>query len=44
MELPTPPLHPSRGYEDRDWWPKLHADGVFFVSRLKDGASSLRDR
>jgi len=26
----------DRGYEDHDWWRKLAADGVFFVSRLKD--------
>lgn len=26
----------DRGYEDHDWWRKLDADGVFFVSRLKD--------
>jgi len=26
----------DRGYEDHDWWRKLNADGVFFVSRLKD--------
>lgn len=26
----------DRGYEDHHWWRKLDADGVFFVSRLKD--------
>lgn len=26
----------DRGYEDHDWWRKLTAEGVFFVSRLKD--------
>jgi len=26
----------DRGYEDHDWWRKLTADGVFFVTRLKD--------
>jgi hypothetical protein len=26
----------DRGYEDHAWWRKLTADGVFFVSRLKD--------
>lgn len=26
----------DRGYEDHGWWRKLAADGVFFVSRLKD--------
>jgi hypothetical protein len=26
----------DRGYEDHAWWGKLTADGVFFVSRLKD--------
>jgi len=29
----------DRGYEDHDWWRKLTADGVFFVSRLKDSTS-----
>jgi hypothetical protein len=29
----------DRGYEDHDWWRKLDADGVFFVSRLKDSTS-----
>lgn len=29
----------DRGYEDHDWWRKLAADGVFFVSRLKDSTS-----
>lgn len=26
----------DRGYEDHNWWRKLTAGGVFFVSRLKD--------
>jgi diacylglycerol kinase len=26
----------DRGYEDHEWWRKLTAEGVFFVSRLKD--------
>jgi hypothetical protein len=26
----------DRGYEDRKWWRKLSAQGVWFVSRLKD--------
>lgn len=26
----------DRGYEDHDWWRKLTAEEVFFVSRLKD--------
>ncbi len=26
----------DRGYEDHNWWRKLTADGVYFVSRLKD--------
>lgn len=29
----------DRGYEDHDWWRRLTADGVFFVSRLKDSTS-----
>jgi hypothetical protein len=29
----------DRGYEDHDWWRKLDADGVYFVSRLKDSTS-----
>jgi hypothetical protein len=29
----------DRGYEDHAWWRKLTADGVFFVSRLKDSAN-----
>jgi hypothetical protein len=29
----------DRAYEDHDWWRKLAADGVFFVSRLKDSTS-----
>ena len=29
----------DRGYEDHDWWRKLTADGVYFVSRLKDSTS-----
>lgn len=29
----------DRGYEDHDWWRKLDADGVSFVSRLKDSTS-----
>ncbi len=29
----------DRGYEDHDWWRKLTADGVFFISRLKDSTS-----
>lgn len=29
----------DRGYEDHAWWRKLHAGGVFFVSRLKDSTS-----
>jgi hypothetical protein len=29
----------DRGYEDHNWWRKLDADGVFFVSRLKDSTS-----
>lgn len=29
----------DRGYEDHDWWRKLSAAGVFFVSRLKDSTS-----
>jgi len=29
----------DRGYEDHDWWLKLDADGVFFVSWLKDSTS-----
>jgi len=26
----------DRGYEDHTWWRRLHGEGVFFVSRLKD--------
>jgi len=26
----------DRGYEDHAWWRRLQADGVYFVSRLKD--------
>jgi hypothetical protein len=29
----------DRGYEDHRWWRKLTADGVFFVTRLKDSTS-----
>ena len=29
----------DRGYEDHNWWRRLDADGVFFVSRLKDSTS-----
>lgn len=29
----------DRGYEDHEWWRKLDADGVSFVSRLKDSTS-----
>jgi hypothetical protein len=29
----------DRGYEDHDWWRKLTADEVYFVSRLKDNTS-----
>jgi hypothetical protein len=29
----------DRGYEDHAWWRKLTADGVFFVSRLKDSTN-----
>jgi hypothetical protein len=31
----------DRGYEDHAWWRKLTAEGVFFVSRLKDSTSYL---
>lgn len=31
----------DRGYEDHAWWRRLTADGVFFVSRLKDSTSYL---
>jgi hypothetical protein len=31
----------DRGYEDHAWWRKLTADGVFFVSRLKDSTNYL---
>jgi len=31
----------DRGYEDHDWWRKLTADGVFFVSRLKDSTGYI---
>jgi hypothetical protein len=31
----------DRGYEDHDWWRKLTAQGVYFVSRLKDSTSYL---
>ena len=29
----------DRGYEDHIWWRKLTADGVYFVTRLKDSTS-----
>ena len=29
----------DRGYEDHAWWRKLTADGVFFVTRLKDSTN-----
>lgn len=29
----------DRGYEDPIWWRKLTADGVYFVTRLKDSTS-----
>jgi len=29
----------DRGYEDHNWWRKLSAQGVWFVSRLKDSTS-----
>lgn len=29
----------DRGYEDHNWWRKLNAGGVFFVSRLKDSTA-----
>ncbi|MGH8858041.1 MAG: IS4 family transposase [Polaromonas sp.] len=29
----------DRGYEDHGWWRKLSANGVFFVSRLKDSTA-----
>ena len=29
----------DRGYEDHEWWRKLTAEGVKFVSRLKDSTS-----
>ena len=29
----------DRGYEDHTWWRKLTAEGVFFVTRLKDSTS-----
>lgn len=29
----------DRGYEDHDWWRKLTAEEVFFVSRLKDSTN-----
>ena len=29
----------DRGYEDHTWWRKLAADGVFFVTRLKDSTN-----
>jgi hypothetical protein len=28
----------DRGYEDHDWWRRLSAAGVYFVTRLKDNA------
>jgi len=31
----------DRGYEDHNWWRKLNATGVYFVSRLKDNASYI---
>ena len=31
----------DRGYEDHAWWRKLTADGVFFVSRLKDSTQYI---
>jgi|SRR5580704_3587250 hypothetical protein len=31
----------DRGYEDHDWWRKLTAEGVSFVSRLKDSTSYI---
>lgn len=29
----------DRGYEDHNWWRRLTAGGVYFVSRLKDSAA-----
>lgn len=36
----------DRAYEDHDWWRKLTADEVFFISRLKDstGYGVLEER
>jgi hypothetical protein len=31
----------DRGYEDHAWWRKLTAEGVFFVSRLKDSTNYI---
>lgn len=31
----------DRGYQDHQWWRRLSAEGVYFVSRLKDSTSYI---